>query len=297
MWSCEVCSWTPKCKSCDVSLTYHKQTNSLKCHYCSYSSAPIGTCQNCGSNRLKMLGFGTEKIEDELALMYPTKVIARMDLDTTRSKNAYSNFIADFENRKTDILIGTQMISKGLDFDNVSLVGILDADMLLNRPDFRAFERGFQLMTQVAGRSGRKNKRGNVIIQTGNPDHWIIKKVVENDYINFYKNEIIERKNFFWPPFYKIIHFTLKHKDLNVLNSSAQEFAYALKDVFKERVLGPEFPIIQRINNLYIKQIILKIEREVSSVKVKNKIVELIDLFYAQASNKSVRLNIDVDPA
>ena len=190
MWSCEVCSWTPKCKSCDVSLTYHKQTNSLKCHYCSYSSAPIGTCQNCGSNRLKMLGFGTEKIEDELALMYPTKVIARMDLDTTRSKNAYSNFIADFENRQTDILIGTQMISKGLDFDNVSLVGILDADMLLNRPDFRAFERGFQLMTQVAGRSGRKNKRGNVIIQTGNPDHWIIKKVVENDYINFYKNEI-----------------------------------------------------------------------------------------------------------
>jgi primosomal protein N' (replication factor Y) len=297
LWSCEVCSWTPKCKSCDVSLTYHKQTNSLKCHYCSYSSAPIGTCQNCGSNRLKMLGFGTEKIEDELALMYPTKVIARMDLDTTRSKNAYSNFISDFENRKTDILIGTQMISKGLDFDNVSLVGILDADMLMNRPDFRAFERGFQLMTQVAGRSGRKNKRGNVIIQTGNPDHWIIKKVVENDYINFYKNEIIERKNFFWPPFYKIIHFTLKHKDINVLNSSAQEFANTLKEVFKERVLGPEFPIIQRINNLYIKQIILKIERDVSSVKVKNKINELIDLFYSNAPNKAVRLNIDVDPA
>jgi primosomal protein N' (replication factor Y) (superfamily II helicase) len=297
LWSCEVCTWTPKCKNCDVSLTYHKHSNSLKCHYCSYVSPPIGICNNCGSNRLKMLGFGTEKIEDELALMFPTKKVARMDLDTTRSKNAYQNFITDFENRKTDILIGTQMISKGLDFDNVSLVGILDADMLLNRPDFRAFERGFHLMTQVAGRSGRKNKRGKVVIQTGNPDHWIIQKVIQHDFLDFYKNEIIERKNFHWPPFYKLIHFTFKHKDINVLNSSSYEFAESLKTLFKERVLGPEFPLIQRLNNLFLKQITLKIERDAPIYKVKEKIEELINQFYSKPVNKSVRLVVDVDPA
>lgn len=296
LWSCEVCSWSPKCKNCDVSLTYHKQTNSLKCHYCAYTSVPVGTCGSCGSNRLKMLGFGTEKIEDELSLIYPDKVIARMDLDTTRSKNAYRNFINDFETRKIDILIGTQMISKGLDFDDVSLVGILDADMLLNRPDFRAFERGFQLMTQVSGRAGRKNKRGKVVIQTGNPEHWIIQKVVDHDYMNFYTNEIIERQNFHWPPFYKLIQFTLKHKDLNTLNAGASEFAMQLKNSFKERVLGPEFPLIQRINNLYLKQIILKIERDVSPVKVKEHLEELMDTFFSKPVHKSIRLVIDVDP-
>jgi primosomal protein N' (replication factor Y) (superfamily II helicase) len=243
-----------------------------------------------------MLGFGTEKIEDELSLIYPDKVIARMDLDTTRSKNAYRNFINDFETRKIDILIGTQMISKGLDFDDVSLVGILDADMLLNRPDFRAFERGFQLMTQVSGRAGRKNKRGKVVIQTGNPEHWIIQKVIDHDYMSFYTNEIIERQNFHWPPFYKLIQFTLKHKDLNTLNAGAAEFATQLKNSFKERVLGPEFPLIQRINNLYLKQIILKIERDVSPVKVKEHLEELIDTFFSKPVHKSIRLVIDVDP-
>ena len=205
MWQCEICNWTPKCKNCDVSLTYHKQTNSLKCHYCGHHSPPIGTCSACGSNRLKMLGFGTEKIEDELSIMLPDKVIKRMDLDSTRSKNAYSNIINEFENRQIDILIGTQMVTKGLDFDNVSLVGILDADMLLNRADFRAFERSYHLMSQVAGRSGRKHKRGQVIIQTGDPDHWVIQKIIDHDYEGFYNSEIIERKNFFYPPFYKII--------------------------------------------------------------------------------------------
>lgn len=295
VWTCEVCSWSPKCKNCDVSLTYHKQTNSLKCHYCAYVSVPVGTCGSCGSNRLKMLGFGTEKIEDELSLIYPDKVIARMDLDTTRSKNAYRNFINDFETRKIDILIGTQMISKGLDFDDVSLVGILDADMLLNRPDFRAFERGFQLMTQVSGRAGRKNKRGKVVIQTRNPNHWIIQKVIEHDYRNFYSNEIIERQNFHWPPFYKLIQFTLKHKDLNTLNAGAAEFAKQLKNSFKERVLGPEFPLIQRINNLYLKQIVLKTERDISTVKIKEHLEELIDNFFSKADHKSIRLVIDVD--
>ncbi len=296
VWTCEVCAWIPKCKSCDVSLTYHKHLNLLKCHYCSYTSPPVGTCNNCGSNRLRMLGFGTEKIEDDLSILLPDVKIARMDLDSTRSKNAYQNIITDFEEKKIDILIGTQMVTKGLDFDNVSLVGILDADMMLNRPDFRAFERSFQLMTQVAGRAGRKKKRGKVIIQAREPEHWIIQKVIEHDYLGFYKNELIERKNFFYPPFYKIIKITLKGKNDNELNVSSMELANALKAVFMERVLGPEAPIIRRINNLFLKQITLKIERDVSPVQVKTHIQSIIDNFYGKASNKSVRLVIDVDP-
>lgn len=297
IWTCELCNWSPKCKNCDVSLTYHKHTNTLKCHYCGYASAPIGTCGNCGSNRLKMLGFGTEKIEDELAIMFPGKNVARLDLDTTRSKNAYQVIISEFENRKIDILIGTQMVTKGLDFDHVSLVGILDADMLLNRPDFRAFERSYQLMSQVAGRAGRKSKRGTVIIQTGQPEHWIIQKVMQHDYLSFYTNEIVERRNFFYPPFYKLIQITLKHRDKDVLDSASKALGIALYDVFKERVLGPEYPSINRINNLFLKQIVLKIERDASQNKVKAKIEEIIDAFYAVPVQKSVRIVIDVDPS
>ena len=297
LWTCEVCAWIPKCKSCDVSLTYHKHSNSLKCHYCGYTSPPVGTCHSCGSNRLKMLGFGTEKVEDDLSLLLPGYKIARMDLDSTRSKNAYQQIISDFEQKKIDILIGTQMVSKGLDFDNVSLVGILDADMMLRRPDFRAFERSFQLMTQVAGRAGRRQKRGKVIIQTREPENWIIQKVIEHNYVDFYENEILERKNFFYPPFYKIVRFTLKAKNENELNLAAKIFAESLFGVFKERVLGPEFPVIQKINNLYLKQVTLKIEREVSPVKVKERLEELIDLFFSTPSHKSIRMVVDVDPA
>ena len=295
-WNCEICNWTPTCKSCDVSLTYHKHSNTLKCHYCGYASAPVGSCGNCGSNRLKMIGFGTEKIEDELSILFPEKTIRRLDLDTTRSKNAYQLILQEFEEKKIDILVGTQMITKGLDFDHVSLVGILDADMLLNRPDFRAFERGYQLMTQVSGRAGRKHKRGKVVIQTGKPEHWIIQKVIEHDYIDFYTNEILERRNFFYPPFYKIIQFTLKNKDKNALDRSSSELGTAFKEVFKERVLGPEYPIIQRINNLYIKVITLKVEREVSPKQVKERVQEMINTFYSSVSNKTTRISIDVDP-
>jgi len=269
LWSCEICNWTPKCKNCDVSLTYHKQTNTLKCHYCSYHTPPVGSCACCGSNRLKMLGFGTEKVEDDLAIIFPDKTIKRLDLDSTRSKNAYENILGDFENRNIDILIGTQMVSKGLDFDNVSLVGILDADMLLNRPHFRAFERAYQLMSQVAGRSGRKEKRGKVIIQTGNPDHWVIQKVINHDYVGFYDDEILERKNYFYPPFYKMIEFTLKHKDEHLLDKASMDFAQSLRETFKERVLGPEFPVVRRIQNLYLKSIKLKLEKDASDKKVK----------------------------
>ncbi|MFN5634166.1 MAG: primosomal protein N' [Flavobacteriia bacterium] len=297
LWSCEICNWTPKCTNCDVSLTYHKHSNSLKCHYCGYHSPPVGTCRSCGSNRLKMIGFGTEKVEDELSLIFPGVSIKRLDLDSTRSKHAYETILTDFENRKIDILIGTQMVSKGLDFDNVSLVGILDADMMLNRPDFRAFERSYHLMSQVAGRSGRKGKRGTVVIQTGDPEHWVIRKVIEHDYSGFYKSEIIERKNFFYPPFFKIIQFTLKHSDEHLVDQAAAELAKNLRSVFNERVNGPEFPVVRRIQNLYLKTIQLRIERDISDKKIKERIKEFVDSFYSAPSFKSIRLIVDVDPA
>jgi primosomal protein N' (replication factor Y) len=296
LWSCEICSWTPKCNNCDVSLTYHKHGNVLKCHYCSHTSAPIGSCPACGSNRLKMIGFGTEKIEDELSLIFPDKIIKRLDLDTTRSKNAYEEILDDFENRRIHILIGTQMVSKGLDFDNVSLVGILDADMLLKRPDFRAYERSYQLMSQVSGRAGRKQKRGKVIIQTTDPDHWVIKLVEQHDYISFYKNEIIERENYFYPPFYKLITITLKHKEEPVVEKAASELARMLRQIFKERVLGPEFPIIKRIQNQFLKEIKLKIERTAPDKKVKERIAALLDEFYSKPTNRVVKVVVDVDP-
>jgi primosomal protein N' (replication factor Y) len=297
LWMCEICHWTPRCTNCDVSLTYHKQTNSLKCHYCSYVQPPVGTCSACGSHRIKMLGFGTEKIEDDLQTILPEAKVQRLDLDTTRNKNAYENILNDFGDGKIDILIGTQMVSKGLDFKNVAFVGILDADLMLNRSDFRAFERSFQLMSQVAGRAGRDTERGKVIIQTGDVDHWVIQKVNQHDYKGFYNSEIIERKNFFYPPFYKIINITLKHKDENSVNNAAQSLATALRSIFKERVLGPEFPIIRRIQNMFLKQIKLKIERDAPDSQIKEKISELIDSFYSNASHKSIRVVIDVDPA
>ncbi len=295
-WQCEVCSWTPFCINCDVSLTYHKKSNSLKCHYCGYLTAPMGSCQKCNSNRLKMIGFGTEKIEDEMGILFPNAKTARLDLDTTRSKNAYANILDSFENRQVDILIGTQMITKGLDFDHVTLVGVLDAEDMLNRPDFRAFEKSFQLMTQVAGRSGRKNKRGKVIIQTGQPDHWVIEKVYQHDYEGFYRHEIIERENFMYPPFYKLIEFTLRHKKEQILGKAAYELAEALKIPFKERVLGPEFAIIPRVNNQFIKVIKLRYEKTVSDQAIKDKVRKILNHFYTNVDNKSVRVSIDVDP-
>ena len=297
LWMCEICNWTPQCKQCDVSLTYHKLSNQLKCHYCGYATPPVGSCSSCGSNRLKMLGFGTEKIEDELGIFFPDKIIKRLDLDTTRSKNAYANILNEFDAGGIDILIGTQMVSKGLDFENVNLVGILDADMLLNRSDFRAFERSFQLMTQVAGRAGRRKKRGKVIVQTGDPDHWVIQKVMEHDFIGFYESEIMERKNYFYPPYFKIIEITMKHKDENKLNLAAIDLAGRMKSLFKERVLGPEYPVVRRVKNMYLKRITLKIERSANDKKVKVRLQEMIDSFYATPSNKSIRVIVNVDPS
>lgn len=296
VWMCEVCHWTPRCKQCDVALTYHKFSNLLKCHYCSYTQPPMGSCQSCGSHRIKMIGFGTQKVEDDFEQIFPEAIIKRMDIDSTRSKHAYESIIHDFEDRKIDILVGTQMLTKGLDFDNVTLVGILDADMMLNRPDFRAFERSFQMMSQVAGRAGRKNKRGKVIIQTGDVDHWVMELIHQHDYKGFYKAEILERKNFFYPPFYKLINFTFKHKDPQLLDNSCALFANQLREIFGSRVIGPDYPPVRKIQNNYLKQIRLKYEKDASDKQVKDSILQVMDTFYQNAGFKSIRINVDVDP-
>ncbi|MBK9591569.1 MAG: primosomal protein N' [Crocinitomicaceae bacterium] len=296
IWSCELCGWTPTCKNCDVSLTYHKLSNALKCHYCGYFITPPASCGGCGSRKLKMLGFGTEKVEDELAILFPNIKIQRMDLDTTRAKNSYQQIISSFENREVDVLIGTQMVTKGLDFDNVGLVGILSADQMLHYPDFRSFERSFQLMSQVAGRAGRKAKRGKVIIQSFNPDHWIIQKVMQHDYEGLYNQEILERKNFHYPPFFRIISLTLKHRDKDVLEMGSITLGKNLKAIFNERLLGPETPTISRIKNMFIKTITIKFERESSPKKVKDVIREKIEQFLAMHDYRAIRVDIDVDP-
>ena len=243
-----------------------------------------------------MLGFGTEKIEDELAIFFPDITIKRLDLDSTRAKSAYQTIISDFEAREIDVLIGTQMVTKGLDFDNVGLVGVLSADQMLKFPDFRAFERSYQLMSQVAGRAGRKAKRGKVIVQSFEPNHWIIQKVISHDYLGMYKQELIERRNFNYPPFYRIISIQLRHKNLNTIEISAHELANSLRSVFKDRLQGPESPIIGRVRNYFLKNITIKFERSASPAKVKSIIHEKVNTFLSQHDNRSVRVVIDVDP-
>lgn len=293
---CNMCAWVPQCNNCDVSLTFHKATNQLRCHYCGYAVKPPSKCAACGDTDLRMKGFGTEKIEEELQIFYPKARIARMDLDTTRSKFAHQHIIQDFEERNVDILVGTQMVTKGLDFDNVSMVGILNADSMLNFPDFRSFERSFQLMSQVSGRAGRKNKRGTVIIQTHNPGHGIIQEVMENNYLSMYTTQLLDRKTFNYPPFYRLIEITVIHKDVNLVNDGSKHLADNLRHHFAKRVLGPEFPIVSRMRNLYHKTILLKIEREASVAQAKKIVSEVITKFKIIPSYKSVRIRIDVDP-
>ena len=293
---CKLCGWVPKCNSCDVSLTYHKHNNSLVCHYCGYSVNHPGTCKSCGCKELTNKGFGTEKVEEDLQVIFPEAKIDRMDLDTTRSKKGFEKIISSFERGDIDILIGTQMVTKGLDFENVSIVGILNADNLLNQPDFRSFERGFQMMVQVSGRAGRKKKRGKVIIQTSQPAHPIIRNVINNDYETMYNSQIQERKAFKYPPFFRMIGITLKHRDKNELDRIALELSTGLRERFGKRILGPEYPVISRIKTLYIKQIWMKIEREVSVVHAKRQMQEIIDHVKLHEGNKSVQIVVDVDP-
>lgn len=296
MVQCQNCGHVNQCKNCDISLTYHKEIDLLRCHYCGYTKKVPPKCPACGSYELKALGFGTEKLEDDLQILLPDASIKRMDLDTTRKKNAYENIITEFEDGDIDVLIGTQMVTKGLDFENVSLVGIMNADTLLNFPDFRSHERAFQLMAQVAGRAGRKGNRGKVIIQTSDPYHQVIQKVMENAYIPMYKDEIYERKNFKYPPFYRLVRLTLKHKDKSHLSSSANRLGAELKAVFGGRVLGPEFPLIARLRNLYQMEIILKLEESVSLKKTKHLLRETTALFYKDNPDLKVQVIYDVDP-
>ncbi|MCU0433049.1 MAG: primosomal protein N' [Bacteroidia bacterium] len=293
---CQSCGHVPHCIRCDVSLTYHKVSDQLRCHYCGWTTPPPKQCEACGDTDLRMRGFGTEKIEEELALIFPTARIARMDLDTTRGKNSLHQLVADFENRKIDMLVGTQMVTKGLDFGHVALVGILHADQLLNFPDFRAWERSFQLMAQVAGRAGRRSKQGRVIIQTFNTRHPVIEQVVAHDYIGLYQQQIAERQEFSYPPFHRLIRLTLKCKDEHLLITAAQHLADQLRAYFGGRVLGPEFPAVGRIRDEYLKNIMLKIEREANSVKVKQIIANELLNMRAHPDYKKVRVVADVDP-
>ena len=294
---CKACACVPKCRNCDVSLTVHKAFNTLTCHYCGYTE-PIPTiCPACGTpGTLSTKGFGTEKIEDEIRLIFPEARVSRMDLDTTRSKKSYDKLITDFEQHKVDILIGTQMVSKGLDFEHVSLVGILNADNMLNFPDFRAHERAFQLIAQVSGRAGRKNKQGTVILQTSVPEHGIISQVIQNDYQAMFETQCAERKLFKYPPYFRMIQIVLRHRDSGILNQASSKMAADLRAVFGNRVLGPNIPAVSRIQNLYIKHILLKFEVDASAEKAKDILRQVTNNLLAEPKFKSLWVNLDVDP-
>ncbi len=296
--TCLECAYTPKCTNCDVTLTYHLGDHQLKCHYCGHTQTPPKKCPACGSTRVQTVGAGTEKLEDEIKIHFPEAQIGRMDFDTTRTKNAYAQIIQAFENHQIDILVGTQMISKGLDFDKVSLVGIFDADRMLNFPDFRSHERAYQLLTQVSGRAGRKSKKGSVLIQTNDTEQGLLHKVIRNDYDALYAMEIEDRAYFYYPPFTRLIRLTSKHIDRNLSLETSQTLADLLTEKLgKARILGPEAPIIGRIRNKYLFNILIKIERDNVDLKaVKQFISEKIEDVITQKKYRQVQIVIDVDP-
>lgn len=293
---CKNCDWIPKCVHCDVSLTYHKRMNRLVCHYCGFSSPIPASCPSCGSTVLVQKGFGTEKIEDEIHAYFPTARVARMDLDTTRTRQAYENILMDFERGNTDILIGTQMVSKGLDFDRVRVVGILDADGMLNIPDFRSYERAFQMMAQVAGRAGRRGDQGMVYLQTRTPDSPVVSQVVSHDYLAHYQWQMQERRMFQYPPFCHLIYIYMKHRQEQPVDGLAGELALRLRQVFGERVLGPDAPPVARIQALYVRKIVLKIELSASMTKVRQVLLSTCRQLLSERRYGSVQLYFDVDP-
>ena len=292
---CISCGHVPQCPQCDVSLTYHKYKNQLRCHYCGYSMAKPTNCHVCSSVDLETKGFGTEQIELELAELFPQKNIKRMDQDTTRGKYSFEKIIDGFKNREIDVLVGTQMLAKGLDFDNVSLVGIMNADNMLYYPDFRAFERSFQMMTQVAGRSGRSEKRGKVIIQTYNPLHNVIQQVTDHNYEGMYTEQLYERKIYHYPPFYRVIRLTLKHRDFEKLKEGATWLYEVLQQNLTTPVLGPEEPAIGRIRNEYIRTIMIKIPAETSLQGTKKTIRKILNSFDLVSQYRTVKVTVNVD--
>ena len=292
---CTTCGVSPQCPNCDVSLTFHQHKNQLRCHYCGYHMAMMQSCIACGSETLDTKGFGTEQIETELKTLFPDHKIARMDQDTTKGKHSYSKLIEALENEEIDILVGTQMLAKGLDFRNISLVGVMNADNLLNFPDFRAHERSFQLLQQVAGRAGRTQKRGKVLIQTYNPYHQILKQVSVNDFEGMYKEQLEERYNYKYPPFFRTIKIVFKDKNLSRVQKASAWFGQALEIQFKENILGPEPPPIGRIKNKYIINLLIKIPKKQSLEKTKKYIENVQRSFNSIKEFSSVRVNIDVD--
>lgn len=296
MIECHTCGWVPKCKNCDVSLTYHKGLNQLTCHYCGYTQPVPRQCPACEGVDLRNRGFGTEKIEDDVKAIFPEARVARMDLDTTRTRTAYERIIHDFQQGRTDILIGTQMVSKGLDFDHVSVVGILNADTMMNYPDFRAYERAFQLMAQVAGRAGRKNKRGRVVLQTKSIDHPIIPQVMRNDFEGMVAGQLAERQLFRYPPYYRLVYVYLKHRNEQLLDVMAQTMAAKLRAVFGVRVLGPDKPPVARIQTLFIRKIVLKIETNAPMARARQLLVQVQQEMVAEDRFKSLIVYYDVDP-
>jgi len=293
---CSECGWIPVCTQCAVNLTYHKGIGRLVCHYCGYSTGMPSKCENCSSSGMITRGFGTEKIEDEIKIVFPSARVARMDLDTTRNKNSFNKIIRAFEDRRIDILIGTQMISKGLDFENLTVVGVLNADNLLNYPDFRAHERSFQLIEQVSGRAGRRQKRGKVVIQTSDPSNRIIRLVLRHDYLNMFRIQTEERKAFNYPPFCRMVKLSIKHKEKALLNKYSEVLGCDLKEIFGKRVLGPESPVISKVQLWYIKTILIKIEREQPLAKAKQLILEAIERLEKVKGASSLKIAIDVDP-
>ncbi len=293
---CHSCGWIPHCVQCDVSLIYHKQSNKLQCHYCGYSISPPSACNACGHNDLRYKGMGTEKAEEEIEILFPKAKIARMDLDTTRSKFAYKQIIDDFEEQQIDILIGTQMVTKGLDFDHVSVVGILNADTLLNFPDFRSHEKAYQLITQVSGRAGRKDKQGKVFIQTSQPNHPLLQQFMQKNIKAFFTNQLIEREQYHYPPFSRLIELRVVSKDINIVNNISEEFAQVLKPMFQKNLLGPEFPLVSKIKNQFAKRMVLKIDKSFSAVQIRQVLNTEINNLFLRHKTGQFRIQVDVDP-
>jgi primosomal protein N' (replication factor Y) len=293
---CSVCGWIPQCKYCDVSLTFHKLTNKLICHYCGTTYPPVYTCAACGSDKFVQRNFGTEKIEENLQEIFPEAKIARMDIDSVRGKNAHDILIQQFEQQKIDILAGTQMVVKGLDFDNVDLVGILDADGLLHFADFRVNERAYQLMEQVSGRAGRKEETGKVLVQTSQPQHPVLQIVQQHDYKKMFEEELKKRKEFFYPPFSRIIHVIFKHKIKDVVERASFVYADALRLKYGNYIVGPAEPVIGRIRNQYLMEMLIKLPRDGKTIsKCKHDLLEQVALLHQHKSFRSVTIVMDVD--
>ncbi|MFA6832503.1 MAG: primosomal protein N', partial [Bacteroidaceae bacterium] len=294
---CSTCGWVPTCIHCDVSMTYHKYNNRLTCHYCGYSIDKPTACPNCGSKDIEPKGFGTERLEEVLKENIPDVRTARMDLDTTRSRDSYERIISSFEKGETDVLIGTQMVTKGLDFERVKIVGIIHADMMLNYPDFRAHERAFQLMSQVAGRAGRKGGNGVVMIQTNSPEELVFKQVQAHDYVAMYQGEIEEREMWKYPPFSRLIKIVMKHRDPRLLEQQARWVGERLQSYLGPRVLGPQAPPVAKVQTLYIQQLLIKVEPSLPIKTIRQTLLYIQQQLAQSQSGRAIKIYFDVDPS